>query len=161
METIEKHVTVDVPLGAVYDQWTQFEDFPQFMDGVKEVRQQGDKRLHWVTDVGGKKAEFDAEIVEQIPDQVIAWQSKVGVKQSGRVVFAPDAQGTRVTLKMEFEPRDALEGVGSKLGVADRQVQGDLDRFKKFIEERRTPTGAWRGRIEEGQVASDRETSAR
>ncbi|MDP9265655.1 MAG: SRPBCC family protein [Chloroflexota bacterium] len=159
METIEKRITVDVPVRAVYDQWTQFEDFPQFMEGVKEVRQQGDKRLHWVTDVGGKRQEFDADIIEQLPDQVIAWESTVGVKQAGRVVFTPDAQGTRITLRMAYEPRDAMESVGSRLGILDRQVQGDLERFKRFMEERRTPTGAWRGRIEEGQVISERETS--
>lgn len=159
MEKIEKHITVDVPVRVVYDQWTQFEAFPRFMDSVKEVRQQGDEHLHWVTDVGGKRQEFDAEIVEQLPDQVIAWQSKVGVQQAGRVTFAPDARGTRVNLQMEYEPRDAMEGVGSKLGILDRQVQGDLERFKKFIEERRSPTGAWRGSIEEGRVASAREAT--
>ena len=156
MESIEKTIEVDAPLSRVYNQWTQFEEFPQFMEGVKEVRQLDDKRLHWVAEIGGKRKEWDAEIFEQVPDQTIAWRSMSGAKNSGQVSFAPAGNnGTRVCLKLNYDPAGALESVADALGVVGRRVEGDLERFKKFIETRRQETGAWRGEIYKREVIPD------
>jgi len=152
MATTKKTIEVEVPIRTAYDQWTQFEDFPRFMDGVESVKQLDDKRLHWKATVGGKLKEWDAEIVEQRPDQVISWRSIGGAHNTGSVTFQPSDKGTKVTLVLEYEPEGAAEKAGDALGVLDRQVSSDLDRFKKFIEERRTPTGEWRGTIEGGRV---------
>lgn len=152
MATTKKTIEVEVPVSTAYDQWTQFEEFPRFMDGVEAVKQLDDKRLHWRATVGGQLKEWDAEIVEQRPDEVIAWRSTSGAMNAGNVTFQPSDKGTKVTLLLEYEPEGAAEKTGSALGVLDRKVSGDLDRFKKFIEERRTPTGEWRGTIEGGRV---------
>jgi uncharacterized membrane protein len=153
METIEKSISVDVPVSAVYNQWTQFESFPQFMDAVKEVRQLDDKRLHWKAEIGGKTKEWDAEIFEQIPDQRIAWRSISGVKNSGMVNFAaigPDQ--TEVNLQLHYDPQGTTEHLGDALGVVSARISADLRRFKKFIEKRRLPTGGWRGEIHGKEV---------
>jgi uncharacterized membrane protein len=156
MESIEKTIEVDAPLSTVYNQWTQFEEFPRFMEGVKEVRQLDDKRLHWMAEIAGKCKEWDAEIFEQIPDETIAWRSMTGAKNSGQVSFAPAGNnGTRVCLKLNYDPEGALENVGDALGVVGRRVEGDLERFKKFIEARRHETGAWRGEIYKREVNPD------
>jgi uncharacterized membrane protein len=132
----------------VYNQWTQFEEFPMFMEGVKEVRQTDDKRLHWVAEVGGKRKEWDAEIFQQIPDRSIAWRSMAGAKNSGEVSFArTQDNGTMVCLRLNYDPEGALENVGDALGVVGRRVEGDLQRFKEFIQDRQRETGAWRGEI--------------
>ena len=73
MASIEKNIEVDVPVRTAYNQWTQFEEFPRFMEGVVEVRQLDDTHLHWKATVGGKELEWDAVITEQLPDQRIAW----------------------------------------------------------------------------------------
>jgi uncharacterized membrane protein len=148
MATIEKSVEVAVPVRTAYNQWTQFEEFPRFMEGVTQVRQLTDTRLHWVADVAGKHEEWDARITEQTPDQRIAWTSEGGARNAGAVTFhklAPDR--TRVMLQMEYEPHDALESVGDALGFLSRRVAGDLERFKEFIESRGRETGAWRGEV--------------
>jgi len=148
METIEKSIEVDQPVSVVYDQWTQFEDFPQFMEGVKEVQQLDDKRLRWKAEVAGKIKEWDAEIFEQIPDQRIAWRSRTGTKNSGMINFQPIGPNrTCIRLHLAYEPEGAAENIGDTLGVVSARVSGDLKRFKKFIEARGVPTGAWRGRI--------------
>lgn len=153
MPRIQKDIVVDVPVRAAYDQWTQFESFPQFMDGVKEVVQLDEKSLRWRASVGGKEEEWDAEITEQTPDRIIAWRSTTGAPNAGVVRFEPAGAGkTRVSLEMSYEPRDASEKVGDALGVLDRRVDGDLKRFKEFIEKRQMPTGAWRGEIRGGEV---------
>jgi uncharacterized membrane protein len=137
MSTVEKFVDVNVPVRVAYDQWTQFEDFPKFMEGVRKVDQLDDKRLHWVVEIGGKTEEYDAQITEQVPDQRIAWRSTSGPMNSGLVSFHPlDANRTRVLLQMEYEPRGMVENAGDMLGVVSMRLQGDLDRFKKFIETR-------------------------
>jgi len=160
MESIEKTIEVDAPLSRVYNQWTQFEEFPQFMEGVKEVRQLDDKRLHWVAEIGGKRKEWDAEIFEQIPDETIAWRSMGGTKNSGQVSFAPAGNNaTRVCLKLNYDPEGALENMAGTLGVVGRRVEGDLERFKKFIETRRHETGAWRGEIYKREVIPDGDDS--
>ena len=148
MSTAEKHVDVNVPVRVAYDQWTQFESFPKFMEGVRRVDQLDDRRLHWCVEIGGKVEEYDAQITEQVPDQRIAWRSTSGAKNSGMVSFHPlDANRTRVMLQMEYEPEGFVENAGDKLGVVSMRLQGDLDRFKKFIESRGVETGAWRGNI--------------
>lgn len=156
MSTIEKTIDVDVPVRTVYDQWTQFESFPEFMEGVESVQQVDDKRLHWKAQIAGVTREWDAEIVDQSPDQRIAWHSTNGATNSGTVSFAPSGSGTRVTLCLEFEPEGIIEKVGDTLNVVDRRAEGDLERFKTFIEARGTETGAWRGEISPGaDVMSD------
>jgi uncharacterized membrane protein len=148
MERIEKTIEVAAPLDKVYNQWTQFEDFPEFMEGVEEVTQLDDKHLHWVAEIGGKKKEWDAEIYEQVPDQRVAWRSTTGAGNAGIVEFRPrDKDHTEVTLKLDYEPEGVTEKVGDALGVVSQRVAGDLARFKEFIQSRGTETGAWRGEI--------------
>jgi uncharacterized membrane protein len=149
MAAVTKSIDVNVPVRTAYDQWTQFESFPQFMEGVEAVRQQGDTRLHWRAKIGGKAQEWDAEITEQHPDHRVAWRSISGDMNAGVVTFHQlNPQQTRVTAQIEYEPQGVVEHVGDALGVLDRRVQGDLERFKEFIERRGVETGAWRGEIE-------------
>lgn len=153
MQTIEKSVEVAVPVTQVYNQWTQFEEFPKFMEGVEQVQQLDDKRLHWIAQVGGRRKEWDAEIFEQVPDQKIAWRSISGAENAGIVTFrALDSARTQITVRMEYEPEGAIESLGSALGAVSGRIEGDLERFKKFIQSRGQETGAWRGQIHAGQV---------
>ena len=153
MAEMEKSIEVAAPLREVYDQWTQFEDFPRFMEGVIEVRQLDDKRLHWRAVIGGKEKEWDAEIVEQRPDERIAWTSRGGVSNAGVVTFHRiDDQRTKVMLQVDYEPQGVVENVADALGVVKARIKGDLERFKEFIERRGRETGAWRGEIQQGQV---------
>jgi uncharacterized membrane protein len=152
MATIEKSIDVGVPVSVAYDQWTQFEEFPQFMTGVLEVKQIDDSHVRWVADVEGERKEWEAEIVEQQPDRVIAWRSVGGLSNSGRVEFEPIESGTRVSVEMEYDPDGMKESVGALIGVDGRQVEGDLERFRELVEARDIPSGAWRGTIESGQV---------
>jgi len=152
MSKIQQSIEVQVPVTTAYNQWTQFEEFPRFMDGVKEVRQLTDKSLEWTAEINGKEETWTADITEQEPDQVIAWKSTSEPVNSGRVSFARlDENRTRVDLQMEWQPRDSIEKMGAAMGFDDRQIKGDLERFKKFIESRGTETGAWRGEIEQGE----------
>ncbi|MEV6633384.1 SRPBCC family protein [Actinoplanes sp. NPDC051470] len=150
MSTVTEYIDVDVPVRAAYNQWTQFEEFPQFMSGVTEIRQLDPTTTHWKTDVDGVKREFDAKITEQLPDERVAWTSTEGSRQAGVVTFHRlDDVRTRVTVQMDFEPEGVVETAGDKLGFLDRQVKGDLKRFKTFIEERGgSETGAWRGEVD-------------
>lgn len=151
MTTHEHSVVVDRPITTVYDQWTQFESYPHFMDNVESVRQIDDTMTHWRVSVGGVSREYDARIIEQHPGQVIAWSSVDGPEQAGRVTFASlDPEHTRVTLRLDFEPHGVTERVGDALGVVSSSVNGSLERFKDFIEERREAEGGWRGTVEEG-----------
>ena len=153
MAQVKKDIVVNVPVRTAYDQWTQFESFPQFMDGVKEVVQLDEKTLRWHAEIAGKDEEWEAKITEQTPDQVIAWRSTTGAMNAGSVWFAPEADGkTRVTLELSYEPKGATEKAGDALGFVDRRVDGDLKKFKDFIESRGAPTGAWRGEIHGGSV---------
>jgi uncharacterized membrane protein len=146
--SFEKSIKVDVPLRVAYNQWTQFEDFPRFMEGVKSVRQLNDRKLHWKAAIAGNEVEWDAVIVEQVPDQRIAWTNTTGATNAGTVTFLPAGpDATLVTLRLEYEPEGVVEHVGSVLGLVERRVEGDLKRFKEFIETRRHETGAWRGEI--------------
>jgi len=137
----------------VYDQWTQFEDFPEFMEGVTAVHQESDSVLHWQADIGGQHREWRAKITRQEPDRVIAWESIDGARNTGVVTFEPAGpSATLVSLDLDFEPHGLVEQAGDKLGVVQRKAQRDLERFRDFIENRGTATGAWRGEIEGGQV---------
>ncbi|BFV60224.1 SRPBCC family protein [Kitasatospora sp. CMC57] len=149
MSMVKESIDVDVPLHTAYNQWTQFEEFPKFMEGVEEVRQLTDRRTHWRTSIAGAEREFDAEIVDQLPDERVSWRTVDGeVRQMGTVTFQSiDADHTRISLAMDFQPEGMAEKAGDMLGVLDRRVKGDLKRFKGFIEERGRETGGWRGRI--------------
>ncbi len=149
MSTVEKSIDVAVPVRTAYDQWTQFESFPQFMEGVDRIEQTSDTMTHWVTSIGGVGREFDAQITEQHPDERVAWTTVDGPKQAGVVTFHRlDENQTRVMLQMDFEPEGLVENVGDKLGIVGRRAEGDLKRFKDFIEGRGTQTGAWRGEVD-------------
>jgi uncharacterized membrane protein len=149
MSKVEESIKVDVPVHTAYNQWTQFESFPEFMGGVERIEQRTDTLTHWVTKVGGVQREFDARITEQIPDERVAWTTVGGeAEQAGVVTFHRIDDGTtKVMLQMEFDPDGMTETVGDKLGVVKRQVSGDLKRFKAFIEKRGSETGAWRGAV--------------
>lgn len=143
-------VEVNVPIRVAYDQFTQFEEFPRFMNSVLEVRQLDDKRLHWKATVMGKPIEWDAEITEQIPDKVIAWRSTSGTPSGGTVTFTSLSRSrTRVTLDMYYEPQDGVEMVGDALGAVRMEAQANLRKFKEMIETRGQETGAWRGTIKQ------------
>jgi uncharacterized membrane protein len=148
MSVIEKSIEIEVPVTTAYNQWTQFEEFPKFMEGVKEVKQVDDTHLRWKADIGGKEKEWDAEITEQIPDNRIAWRSRDGAMNAGVVSFhrLSDSR-SKVMLQMEYDPKGVVENVGDAVGVVSQRVLGDLERFKRYIESRRQETGAWRGTV--------------
>ena len=148
MSVIEKSIEINVPVRAAYNQWTQFEEFPKFMEGVKQVKQIDDTHLHWKAEIGGKEKEWDAEITEQIPDERIAWRNRNGAKNAGVVTFhrLSDSK-SKVMLQMEYDPEGAVENVGDTMGVVSQRVLGDLERFKQYIESRGHETGAWRGTV--------------
>jgi uncharacterized membrane protein len=152
MERVEKIVEVDCPVSTVYNQWTQFEEFPSFMDGVKEVRQIDDTHLHWRAEIWGKEKEWDAEITEQEPDTRISWKSVSGAPNAGTVRFEPlGADRTRVRLVMAYEPEDMVDKAGDAIGLFSSQVEHSVQEFKRFIESRGQETGAWRGEVEDGE----------
>ena len=149
MSRIMEAIDVHVPVRTAYDQWTQFETFPSFMEGVKSVRQLDDTTLEWVADVAGREKRWKATITEQAPDQRIAWTSTQGAHNAGVVTFHRIDDGTsRVTLQLDVDPEGPVENVGDALGLVTRQVKGDMERFKDFIEARGTETGAWRGEVD-------------
>ncbi|MFB7934406.1 MULTISPECIES: SRPBCC family protein [Streptomyces] len=152
MSTIKETVEVDVPVHTAYNQWTQFEEFPNFMEGVEEVRQLDDRHNHWTTKISGVRREFDTEIVDQLADERVTWRTTSGdVDQRGSVRFERvDDTHTRVELVMDIQPSGAAEKAADMTGTIDRRVKGDMKRFKQFIEERGTESGAWRGRIQPG-----------
>jgi uncharacterized membrane protein len=158
MSKIHESIDVDVPVRIAYDQWTQFETFPHFMDGVKRVQQLDDTTLEWTAEINGIERSWRADITEQEPDRVIAWRSTSGARNDGRVSFdSLDDERTRATLELDVEADDPIEKAGDALGFVKRQVEGDLRRFKEFIESRGTPTGGWRGAVDGGQkVGSSR-----
>lgn len=148
---VEKSVVVNVPLSTVYNQWTQFEEFPHFMTGVEQVTQLGDDRLEWVAEIAGVRRQWIAKILEQVPDRKVAWAAVEGATNAGAVTF--DTLGpeeTEVHLALEYEPEGLVENVGDRLGIVEKQAEDDLERFKNFIESEGLETGAWRGSINEG-----------
>ena len=155
MESLEESIEVNAPLHAVYDQWTQFEEFPTFMEGVESVTQVDDAHVHWIAEVAGRRKEWDAEITRQVPDEEIAWVGLGDPDNRGRVTFmdvlTEDGQPrTKVTMMLDYEPDGAVEQIGDALGLVRRRVQGDMIRFKGFIETRGQETGARRGEIHAG-----------
>jgi uncharacterized membrane protein len=153
MEQIEKTIEVDCPVRSVYNQWTQFEEFPRFMAGVKQVRQIDDTHVHWQANIWGKDMEWDAEITEQDPDRRISWRSTSGAPNAGTVRFEPLGDDrTRVRLVMAYEPTGAVESAGDALGLFNARVQTTVEDFKKFIESRGRETGAWRGQVDDSRV---------
>jgi uncharacterized membrane protein len=150
MSKVEESIDVEVPVRTAYNQWTQFEEFPRFMEGVKEVRQVDDTHLRWVAQIAGQQRSWDAAITEQRPDERVAWTNTSGAHNAGVVTFHRLAEGrTRIMLQLEFEPEGLLEKTGDAIGAVRRRVRGDLERFKGFIEERGRETGAWRGEVEQ------------
>jgi uncharacterized membrane protein len=148
MSTIEQSIELDVPVSTAYNQRTQFEEFPKFMEGVEEVRQIDDRRVHWVAEFGGTRHEWDAEITEQLPDERVAWRNTDGKENAGVVTFHHLDDGhSRVMVQMDFVPEGVKEKIGDALGAPDRRVKGDLQRFKEMIEARGSETGAWRGEV--------------
>jgi len=150
MARIEESIDVNVPVTTAYNQWTQFEEFPQFMDSIESVTQIDDTHLRWVAEIAGKREEWMAEITEQQPDRMIAWKAEGGHYNSGAVTFEPlgDNQ-TRINVVFEHEPEGMVESLGSALGVDSRKVKADLERFKELAEARGAETGAWRGEVEQ------------
>ncbi len=150
MSKIMEAVDVRVPVRTAYDQWTQFETFPEFMEGVKSVRQLDDTTLEWVADVAGREKTWKAKITEQEPDQRIAWTSTEGAHNAGVVTFHRlDDARSRVTLQLDVDPEGPLENAGDALGLVSRRVKGDMERFREFIEARGNETGAWRGEVDQ------------
>ena len=149
MSTIEQSIDVEVPVQTAYNQWTQFEEFPKFMEGVEEIRQLDDRHVHWVVELGGTRHEWDAEITEQRPDERVAWRNIDGKDNAGVVTFHKlDDRRSRVMVQIDFVPEGIKEKLGDALGAPDRRVKGDLERFKELIESRRgEETGAWRGEV--------------
>jgi len=149
MSVIEESIEIECPVQVVYNQWTQFEEFPRFMEGVEQVIQLDDERLHWKAKIAGQEREWDARIVEQQPDTRIAWRSEDGSANAGAVTFHKLSEDrSKVMLQLDFEPDGFVEAAGDTLGFVRRRAAGDLERFKAFIEERGTETGAWRGEID-------------
>jgi uncharacterized membrane protein len=152
MTKVNESIKVEVPVRTAYDQWTQFETFPQFMEGVEEVRQINDTLLHWKAKIGGAEREWDAKIVHQEPDRRVAWMAIDGATNAGEVTFRPiDEHSTEVSLALDYEPEGLVEKTGGALGTIHRRVKGDLERFKEFIEARGQETGAWRGEVHGGE----------
>jgi uncharacterized membrane protein len=148
MSTIEQSIDVQVPVRTAYNQWTQFEAFPQFMEGVDSVKQLDDKHLHWIADIAGIRREWDAEITEQTPDQRIAWRATDGTENAGVVTFHHISDDTtRVMLQLEFDPEGFVEHAGDALGFVRSRTKGDLERYKSYVETRGSETGAWRGEV--------------
>ena len=150
MSKIEESIPVHVPVRTAYNQWTQFEEFPQFMQGVEEIRQIDDTHVHWKAEIAGRTKEWDAEITEQTPDQRVAWKSTDGTTNAGVVSFHKLDDGlTQVMVQMDYETDGPVEAAGDALGLAKRRVTGDLERFKELIESRGQASGAWRGEVEQ------------
>ena len=148
MASVQQTIDVNVPVRTAYNQWTQFEEFPEFMDGVEYVTQIDDRHLRWKANIGGTVHEWEAEITEQRPDERVAWKSIKGKGNAGVVTFHRLGEDeTRVSLQLEWEPQGAKETLGSAIGMDDRQVKSDLERFKRMIETRGVETGAWRGEV--------------
>ena len=153
MARFESSTEINVPVSVAYDQWTQFEEFPRFMDNVKLVQQLDAKRLHWVAEILGQKKEWTAEISDQTPNKRIAWRSTSGDQNDGAVLFdTVDANKTKVTLRIDADPQGPVETVGANLGILEGAVKSDLEHFKQYIESRGAPTGAWQGEIHGDEV---------
>ena len=148
MSVIEKSIELNVPVRTAYNQWTQFEEFPKFMEGVTEVKQIDDKRLQWKASIAGKEEEWNAEITEQVPDQRIAWTSRGGAMNAGVATFHRLSDATsKIMLQLQYDPKGFVEKTGDAMGLVGRRVEGDLERFKTYIEARGHESSGWRGTI--------------
>lgn len=148
MSTIEQSIELEVPVHTAYNQWTQFEEFPKFMEGVEEIRQLDDTHLHWVAELGGTRHEWDAVITEQLPDERVAWRNTDGKENAGVVTFHKLDDGhSKVMVQLDYVPEGIKEKLGDAIGAPDRRVKGDLKRFKELIESHGDATGAWRGEV--------------
>jgi uncharacterized membrane protein len=152
METVDESIEVEAPISVTYNQWTQFEEFPKFMEGVESVTQIDETHLLWVATIAGQRKEWDAEITRQVPDEEIDWVGLGDADNRGRVLFQPTATGTKVTLMLDYDPEGAVAKLGDALGLVRRRVKGDMERFKSFIEARGQETGGWRGEIHAGDT---------
>lgn len=149
MSVIEKSIDLNVAVRTAYNQWTQFEEFPRFMEGIEQVKQIDPKHLYWKANIGGRQEEWDAEITEQVPDQRIAWRSQSGAKNEGVVIFSPVTEGkSKINLRIEYDPQGMVEKTGDMMGIVSQRVEGNLKRFKNYIESRGHETGAWRGNVQ-------------
>ena len=148
MTTAEANIDIASDITTVYNQWTQFEDFPLFMEGVDEVTQLDDRHLHWKVSIAGVHREFDATITEQIPEVRVAWKADGDVRHAGVVDFhRVEDRRTNVSLQLEMEPQGLVEHVGDSLGVVERRATGDLKRFRLLVEKNQEATGSWRGEV--------------
>jgi uncharacterized membrane protein len=154
MAHVSETIDVQCPVGEVYNQWTQFEEFPRFMSAIEQVTQTDDTHLHWKANIAGRSAEWDAEITEQVPDQVIAWQATEGATNRGRVQFQGSDDQTQISLEMDVEPEGDLERAADMMGFLQQQVREDLGRFKQLIESRGEASGGWRGEVRDGETQS-------
>ena len=161
MEKIQHSIDVDTPVSVAYNQWTQFEEFPRFMEGVESVTQIDDATSHWTAEIAGVRREWDASIVRQEPDRVVAWDGFGGPENVGMVEFQPlGTDRTRVDVSIDWEPQDAVERTADAFGIVSRRIRKDLERFKQYIEDRDGATGAWRGRIDGGEVETGGDSPA-
>jgi uncharacterized membrane protein len=152
MAEVKESVEVSVPVSTAYNQWTQFEEFPNFMEKVESVTQLDDIHLRWIAEIGGRREEWKAEITQQMPDEIIAWRSIEGQENSGAVRFEPlGPDRTRIDVTLTWEPEGLVQAAADKVGVSDRAIQVDLERFKKLVESRGVESGAWRGEVVEGE----------
>jgi uncharacterized membrane protein len=157
MSQVTESIDVNVPVRTAYNQWTQFEEFPRFMETVEKVTQLDDRRLIWVAQIAGQRKEWEAEITEQIPDERVAWTSTQGARNAGVVTFHRiDDNTTRITAQIDAEPEGPVESAADALGLLSRQVKKDLENFKEFIESRGTESGAWRGEVRQEDVVGRR-----
>ena len=155
MASVHESIVVDVPVDTAYNQWTQFEEFPKFMEGVKSVEQLDNTHLRWTAEIGGEEHMWEAEITEQVPNRAVSWRARDGKYNSGKVTFEPLAsEKTRVNVEMTYDAEGMKEALGSALGFDSRRISGDLDRFKEFIEKRQTETGGWRGEVHQGKATN-------
>jgi uncharacterized membrane protein len=146
MATVEKSIDVNVPLHKAYEQWTQFESFPHFLEGVIEVQQLDDRRLRWRAEIGGKEAEWGSEVTEQVPDKVMAWRSTDGNQNDMTIHLEPmGPTQTRIDVKHDYDPHGLVETIGDKLGFTANRLEEDLERFKAFVEQQTAPAGASHG----------------
>ena len=152
MAHVSESIEVNCPVSEVYNQWTQFEEFPRFMSSIEQVSQKDETHLHWKAKIAGRTAEWDAEITEQVPDQVIAWRATSGAQNAGRVQFRGHDEHTHVSLELDVQPEGAAQQAGDMLGVLQAQVRSDLTRFKELIESRGEASGAWRGEVQDGET---------
>jgi uncharacterized membrane protein len=152
MSRFEEVIDVDLPVRDVYNQWTQFESFPSFMEGVEKVVQRDDRTLEWTASIAGQDRSWTAVITDQTPDVRVAWKSTSGADNAGAVLFEPAGEGTRVTLRIDIDPEGFIENVGDKVGGVERRVKADLKRFKEFMESKGRASGAWRGEIHGREV---------